>query len=243
MPDSRKHRGRQSRDNIIFSDEKIPVLRKAVHDFYWLLSRKYPHESSLTLVGNRYKLQKRQRIAVKRTGCSELDILKRMKTQWHSSDMKNKHVLLDGFNIIITLEAALSGGYIFIGIDGCFRDLSSVHGSYRKVEETERAIQLIFNNLKILGVNKTTWYLDAPVSNSGRLKKTIEDIFQNEKLNQELEVLVVKNPDRSLISQDDCVVSSDSVILNDAEAWFNLTKMIIENDIPNARLIDLNPDR
>ena len=46
-------------------------------------------------------------------------------------------------NQLITIEAALSGGLIFRGRDGCFRDLASIHGTYRKVEETLPALNLI----------------------------------------------------------------------------------------------------
>ena len=52
-------------------------------------------------------------------------------------------VALDGFNCVITLEAALSGGLVLIGRDGCLRDLSSIHGTYRAVSETPRAVELL----------------------------------------------------------------------------------------------------
>ena len=61
--------------------------------------------------------------------------------------MHGEQVVIDGFNLLITLEAALSGGLVLLCRDGCLRDLSSVHGSYRSVQETERAINLIGTTL------------------------------------------------------------------------------------------------
>src|SRR6266404_1471952 len=45
-------------------------------------------------------------------------------------------LLIDGFNLILTLESALGGGVMLVGRDGCYRDMASVHGTYRRVEET-----------------------------------------------------------------------------------------------------------
>jgi len=78
--------------------------------------------------------------------------------------------------VLITVEAAMSGGVIFVGRDGCFRDLASIHGTYRKVTETIPALQLIGEFLKEAGVTKALWLLDSPVSNSGRLKTLIGEL-------------------------------------------------------------------
>src|SRR5205807_9495166 len=43
-------------------------------------------------------------------------------------------------------------GILMLGRDRCVRDLSSVHGSYRSVDETDRAIELIGATLDELGV-------------------------------------------------------------------------------------------
>ena len=43
----------------------------------------------------------------------------------------------------ITVEAALSDGFLFMGRDGCLRDLAGIHGTYRRVEETLPAVEQI----------------------------------------------------------------------------------------------------
>ena len=50
-----------------------------------------------------------------------------------------------------------------------------MHGSYRKVEETLPALRLVGKTLAHFGVADALWLLDRPVSNSGRLKKIIEE--------------------------------------------------------------------
>ncbi|GAG85455.1 unnamed protein product, partial [marine sediment metagenome] len=74
-------------------------------------------------------------------------------------------IAIDGYNVLITIEAAMSDGIIFKGRDGCFRDLASIHGTYRKVTETIPAVQLIGQFLKDIGVTCCLWLLDSPDPN------------------------------------------------------------------------------
>ena len=83
---------------------------------------------------------------------------------------------IDGYNVLTTIEAALSGGVLLLARDGALRDMASMHGSYRKVDETRPALELIGQTLAGFGVSEALWLLDRPVSNSGRLKKIIEDL-------------------------------------------------------------------
>ena len=65
---------------------------------------------------------------------------------------------------------------LLLARDGALRDMASMHGSYRKVDETQPALELIGQTLAGFGVGEALWLLDRPVSNSGRLKKIIEDL-------------------------------------------------------------------
>ena len=56
---------------------------------------------------------------------------------------QQRQLWIDGYNVLTTIEAALAGAVIIAGRDGCYRDMASMHGSYRKVEETSPAIELI----------------------------------------------------------------------------------------------------
>ena len=144
---------------------------------------------------------------------------------------------MDGFNLIITIEAALSKGPLLLGVDGCIRDLSSVHGSYRSVEETEQAIMIIGNALEQLGPSSVLWLLDRPVSNSGRLAARIAELAIQRGWPWQVEP--VFNPDSTIIASDGVAITSDSSILNRVERWADLKSYLLTRDIPEAWLIDL----
>ncbi len=142
--------------------------------------------------------------------------------------------------MLITVEAAMSGGVIFKGRDGCFRDLASIHGTYRKVTETIPAVQLIGDFLKEMTVTSALWLLDSPVSNSGRLKTLIGQLAQKDNWNWEIRLSL--SPDFELIKTDLIVVSSDSVVLDGCKRWTNLAAEIITQKLPAATMIDLAPE-
>ncbi|WP_254493307.1 DUF5616 domain-containing protein, partial [Salmonella enterica] len=74
---------------------------------------------------------------------SEGQLHNRKRKELEVSDLAGKTVYLDGFNVLILLESLLSEAYIFEGADGCFRDLSGVHGTYKRVNQTLRAVEAV----------------------------------------------------------------------------------------------------
>ena len=108
-----KNRGQDSRDHIIFGKKWKPVFRQAVDDLVYLLDREYGLTSSLQLVGNRYGMNKRQRLALMRMSDPKLAIDRRKQKECSLGELKNGEVWIDGFNQLILMENVLSGAYIF----------------------------------------------------------------------------------------------------------------------------------
>ncbi len=238
MPDKRTHRGPHPADGKMFAAGAISSLLEAIADFSLLLTKGYAEKSALKLVGDRFSLTERQRLAVMRSACSDEQLISRSRSCVAPENLRNKSIAIDGYNVLITIEAAMSGGVILKGRDSCFRDLASVHGTYRKVTETIPALELIGQFLQELGISKALWLLDSPVSNSGRLKTLIGELARKNKWNWEIELLL--SPDAELKKSDAIVASSDSVILDTCQRWTNLGTEIIKARVPNAWVVSLS---
>ena len=238
MPDTRKHRGAHPEDKKLFTVEQQSKLVRAVHDFSWLLSRGYASPSALKLVCDRFALTDRQRLAVMRSACSDEELSKRIGKQVSPDAVSGSVLFIDGYNVITTIETAISGGVILRGRDTCLRDIAGVHGTYRKVEETIPSVQLIGKYLLQTGVKQCRWFLDKPVSNSGRLKILILQMAEEQKWDWQVDV--VFSPDGVLARTDEIVATSDSDILNRCKRWFNLTGEIINTYIQNVFLVDFS---
>ncbi|TGE26952.1 DUF434 domain-containing protein [Hymenobacter metallicola] len=235
-PADTRHRGPHPNDTRLFSPEWVPVLRGAVVELSWLLTRGYPPAATLKLVGDRYALTERQRWAVGRAACTEEQYARRAATRRPATSLGGRRVAIDGFNLLITLETALSGGIVLRGRDGALRDLSSIHGTYRAVQETDRAIRLAAAALQPLAPGPVRWLLDQPVSNSGRLAARLRELGLE--LGLEWTAEVVMNPDRNLAETTDIIVTSDSAVLDRAGSWLNLAALALEAEPPRW-LLDL----
>jgi hypothetical protein len=196
MPDTREHRGPHPADAELFAPAMLPQLRQAVADFSMLLTKGYADKSALKLVGDRFSLTQRQRLAVMRGSCSDQQMESRLVRCVPAEALAGRDLAIDGYNLLITIEAALGGGLIFRGRDGCFRDLASIHGTYRKVEETIPAAKLIGDFLAEIGVARALWLLDSPVSNSGRLKTLLSELARGHSWPWEIRLTI--SPDAEL---------------------------------------------
>jgi len=224
--DTRRNRGKDPRDEDLFGlESQREKLLLALGDMHYLLNKDYPPRATLALVSNRYRLRHRQILALQGMACSEKDIECRKLKEVAVDNLQGATIYLDGFNIVIILETMLSGGYVFRGLDGCYRDISSVHGSYKRVNQTHDVLVTIGNALRKLGAERVIWIFDAPVSNSGRLKTLCYEIAQEQGFSWE--VYLDNAPDKYLIAENRLIASSDAWVLNSCYKWFNLASFII----------------
>lgn len=232
-----KHRGKHANDDKNFAPKWKPIFKEAATDLSYLLGRNYGEKSALALVGNRYQLNKRQQRALHLMTCPAPKIAARQAKQLLPSALQGKRVAIDGYNVLIGMEVALSGAYLFVGQDGCYRDIASVHGTYKKVEETLPALELLEESLRALEVAHVQWYFDSPVSNSGRLKTLLYELAT--KKNAPWDIELVFNPDTILVEQNGLTISADSWILDGVDACFDLVKYTVERAVPKAEIWNL----
>jgi hypothetical protein len=238
MPDKRTHRGPHPEDREAFGSKAEQLLQKAMSDFCWLLDRGYAHRSSIKLVGDRYALRERQRTAVQRCACDLSERESRKSREIDASNIMGQPLLIDGYNLLTTVEAALAGGVILRGRDGAYRDMASSHGHFKFVVETSPALMNIGETLARLQSGECVWYLDSPVSNSGRLSALLRETAVAQSWNWRVEL--VPNPDLVLCELTETVVTADSMILDRCVRWVNLAGEVIRTHAPQAWILTLS---
>ncbi len=232
-----RSRGKEGSDDRLFGDPKMQSkMREAIKDQSYLLSRGFSEKSALQLVGNRYKLNNRQQRAAQGMSEAAHKLEKRAMNCLQPNQLVEQEVYIDGFNVLIMLESALSGAFLFKGLDGCYRDLSSVHGTYKKVKQTGEAIQLIANFLQENKVKKAIWIFDKPVSNSGRLKTMLREFAEEHNYNWE--ILLDNNPDKFIAESGNIAISSDAWVLDNSNSWCNMVRHIVDNHIPQKNVVE-----
>lgn len=178
-------RGYVPKDTIEFGPKTIEKLSSAAQELVFLMNRGYDTKSASTFVGNHHLLSEWRRMALARI----------VSTSSAVQSRKQKELLqvpdclvLDGFNTIITLETALSGSLLLEGMGSTIRDLAGLRGSYRIVDKTIHAVELLIAQFEELGVKKALFYLDQQVSNSGRLRALLLEQAQNRAVKVQVEL-------------------------------------------------------
>jgi hypothetical protein len=232
------HRGLAPQDEWLFAARQLPALRAAAADLCWLLDHGYAPRSAIELVGNRHNLTSRQRMAVSRHACAHEDVQRRQKLRVEPGQLQGNELWLDGYNVLTVLESALAGGIVLLCRDGCCRDIAGIHRRYRKVNETLPVLRLAGETAAALGVSRCRWWLDQPVSNSGRLKTLMLEAAANAGWNMDVEL--VFSPDHVLSHTGEVIATSDGIVLDHCQRWVNLARLIIAERLPQTRLLDLS---
>ncbi len=213
-------RGFVPEDRRNFSKSALPVLQAASSDVCHLLNRGYGLSPTLTFVANHYQLSVRQRLAIMRSVCSTKQREQRKRKIVDPAALKGQTVWIDGFNQIITLEVMACRSPLFLGMDGAVRDLAALRGTYRLIPETAWALRTLLRFLKSVDVGAAVILLDAPVSNSGRLRQAIFEA--NAAFGLDLAVPLIRGVDAEL-SGHNAVMTADSAVLDRCASWINFT--------------------
>ena len=190
----------------------------------WLLDRGYPKKAALKLVGDRHALRDRQRMAVQRCAASGADRELRRARQVESRALAGETLMVDGYNVLLTVEAALSGGVLLLGGDGVVRDLTSMSGHYRRMRSTRPALEAIAHSPPPRPAVAAVALRSTDLEQR-RLKQAIDTLVAEAAWPWQVEL--VASPDRELIASPAIVATADSGVLDRCGRWFNLAREVV----------------
>ncbi|MFQ6039052.1 MAG: DUF434 domain-containing protein [Candidatus Aminicenantales bacterium] len=217
--------------------DHLPSLRKGAEDFRYLLGRGYPRKQSLELVGNRYGLRKSGRDLLHRGVFGPEEGANRRRKLVRVEDVAGVELAVDGHNVLITVEAALSRKPLVAADDGFVRDISGVSSGYRMRDVTLRAVDLMMETLREMRPRCVVFLFDAPISRSGRLASYVEDCLKEAGVAGEARA--VRVPERVLMGHRGIVATSDSAIVDRVEKAVDLAGHVIRTRVSDPWLIIL----
>ena len=207
-----------------------PILEAANKDFRYLLNQGYPRKGALKFVGDHYLLEKISRNYLFRTVFSNEQAENRKMKLVVLSDIKDKIVFIDGYNVLITLESICCGenGLIVKGDDGVIRDVKAVFGKYRGNKMTKSVLNAIMSLLKPYNPFAVRVFYDRQVSLSGELAKLTQEIMAMHGVQGNAETS--ENVDFQLVhlSRDlkGIVATSDGVIMDKVDKILDIPSYI-----------------
>lgn len=115
--------------------------------------------------------------------------------------------------------------------------MASMHGSYRRVEETVPALALIGETLAAVRCGPCHRWLDEPVSNSGRLRGIILNLATERGWSWTVEL--TSDPDHNLRDSKRVIATADGPVLDGCGLWCNLACELVTKCFPSAPIVDL----
>ena len=188
----------------------------AYNDYLELLTKKYPQNSILKLVGDRYKLSGEERSMLYR-GVAPLSISESRKNKLRNmADLSLTDLHIDGLNQLLTIANYLNGNIVFICTDGFLRDASEIHGGAFSVKFLEKACLILFQYLKKFENIHFTVYLDEKVNQSKSIAHKMRINVINENL--KIDFVIFDKVDQKLKNiTSGYVATSDSQIIDKAK--------------------------
>jgi hypothetical protein len=209
------------------------LIKEAAYDLRFLLNRNYKKKGALTFVANKYLLSLDERNYMARCVFSDSKSASRMDKLVDISKIASNYILVDGYNVLITVESICRKDYNYLIScdDGVIRDLNAVFGKYKFNEMTELALNNILALLKKYKPLKTEFFFDKQVSFSGKLANLTEEIMDFQGIKGKS--ILSKNVDFEIVkfgrARNGIVATSDGIIMDKVERIidlpFHLSKM------------------
>ncbi len=156
-------------------------LGEAAKDIRYLLERGYRRDSSIRFTGDHYRLDKNERYILARTVFSRNTTISRMEKKLGIDELKNGRVIIDGYNVLITLESLIEGENVWVADDSFLRDIKGIFKNHSNVDSTFRAVEEMLDFILRSEIKYTHVLLDTQIKNSGELaafiRKRMEDLL------------------------------------------------------------------
>jgi hypothetical protein len=130
-------------------------------------------------VAGHYLLDKTERNYLARKVSSDEKAKERRSRLIFFKELKDQVILVDGYNVLITLESVLHHpDTILESDDGVLRDTKAVFGKYQPHEDTLNVLNILTDFLKEAQPKEVHFFYDRPVSRSGELAQLTRVVLE-----------------------------------------------------------------
>ena len=200
-------------------------LAEAAEDLRYLLARGYRREPALKLVGDKRRLSRLERLMLYRGVYDGATAEARRRKLADPAEASGRRLAVDGYNVLITLEAALSGAPLILCDDGVVRDLTASHGKHKATERTAKALRLLIGFLKEAKPSEANFFFDSQVGGSGELAAKVGRMLAEAGLKGSARA--VKRGDKAALLGGEIVATSDSALIDKARLAIDIAQKII----------------
>lgn len=215
--------------------EEVMIL--AARDIRYLLACGYPKVSAVKFVSDHYGLEKSRRFILSRSVLAPGAASARRMKSIPCTGIRDRHILIDGYNVLITIESYIKGEEMWIGDDGFVRDNRGVFRGHVNDSETFRSVELM---LSLIGNNmpkEVIVLLDRQMSMSGQLALAIRQRMAEKDIRGQVLTSASTDHDLKRAGNDTIVATADGVIIDTVGTVVDIPACVISKDLYSRKLL------
>jgi hypothetical protein len=144
-------------------------LFKPARDIRSILRWGYPKFSTIRFVADHFQLSLEERHVLTRVIMPPDRIVSRINKKVACTGIKDRNLLLDGYNVLLTVDSLLKKEPMWFCDDGYIRDTRYYFSKAKQAEDIEEALEDILKFLSEADPKSVVFLLDAQISRSGEL--------------------------------------------------------------------------
>lgn len=207
-------------------------LLKPARDIRSLLRWGYPKFATIGFVSTHSGLSVEERYILARVIMPPDRVISRINKKIACRGLKDREILIDGFNVLLCVDSLLKKAPIWFCDDGFVRDTRYYFSKAKQVEDIEESLDLVLHFLSEVHPKSVIFLLDAQISRSGELAGLIRrkmhengligDARTSKTTDFELKT-TGGNPEKSFI-----IASSDGIVIDSVLQVIDIPACLME---------------
>jgi len=200
-------------------------MRDAASDIRYLLNRGYPRKGAIKFVCDHYRMDAAGRHILTRVVYSEIVSSERRAKLLGCKQAAGSDILIDGFNVLISVECMLQDEPLYMCDDGLVRDTRGVFHNYRQGSVTGQALSEICTEIRDMGAARVLMLFDSQISKSGELAKKSRQHLLSSGITGD--AVVSRRVDHDLKSYGRIVATGDGAVIDAVEKVICIPRCIM----------------
>ena len=212
-------------------------LLKPARDIRRILLWGYPKFATIRFVADHFQLNVEERHILTRIIVPPERIASRISKKVAFIDTRYKDILLDGYNVLLSVDSLLRKKPIWLCDDGYVRDTRCYFSKAKQVEDLEKSLDLVIKFLCEAHPKSVIFLLDAQISRSGELAGFIR--YKMEEHGIPGEARISKTTDFELKAYEDkayeegqknnlVVATSDGIVIDSVSQAIDIPACLME---------------
>ncbi|HHN81475.1 MAG TPA: DUF434 domain-containing protein [Methanomicrobia archaeon] len=197
-------------------------LHDAREELRYLLNRGYRKKTAVEFISNHYELTRDERNLLVRTTFSDEEGAERRTKALSPNALSGRRLLIDTYNVLITLEVVLEGDPLVCD-DDVIRDDAGVFGTYEISESTYAVLEKLVEFVRRTSPASIVFLIDKDVSHSGELASLIRSY----EWPADIDTVLSSSVDHDLKHTEGVVATGDSAILRVVDEYVDIPKYFL----------------